>query len=223
MAEKPDTPTGKPSGEQPRRGPFIPPLPLNQWTPETTEAMEPMRPPPHSVYAQRKADREKGGRRPANALSVLARHPALTRAFLTFNRHLLYESSLSERVRELVVLRISWLRSSEYEWAQHVPVALEVGLTQSDIDRIPEGPRASGWDSGDALVLRAVDETHHDSVWSEATWTQLSSAFDTAQLMDLLFTIGAYDTLAVAFNCFGLELDPELADSRLPPDPGGSR
>jgi hypothetical protein len=34
--------------------------------------------------------------------------------------------------------------------------------------------------------------------------------------MDLVFTIGAYDTLAVAFNCFGLELDPELAEHTFP-------
>jgi len=28
--------------------------------------------------------------------------------------------------------------------------------------------------------------------------------------MDLVFTVGAYDLLAMAFNTFGLELDPGL-------------
>jgi hypothetical protein len=38
----------------------------------------------------------------------------------------------------------------------------------------------------------------------------LAEDFDRQQLMDLVFTIGAYDLLAMAFNTFGLELDPGL-------------
>lgn len=178
--------------------------------------MEGVRPPKDSVYAQRKATREAaaqdGGRpkRPVNAFGVLARHPDLTKAFLAFNRHLLYENTLSERSRELLVLRISWIRDSEYEWAQHVPVAEAVGLTPDDIRRVAAGPDDPVWGALDAALLRAVDELHHDAVLSPATWATLSAEFDERQLMDLIFTVGAYDTLAVAFNCFGLPLDPEL-------------
>ncbi len=177
--------------------------------------MEAMRPPPGSAYDQRKADRKQQVRRPNNALSVLARYPELAGAFLAFNRHLLYHSTLTERIRELVVLRVAWLRRSEYEWAQHLPVALAVGLTAEEIDRISASP-VDGWAQVDALVLRAVDQLRHDGVWSEQTWSELTEEFDTRQIMDLLFTVGAYDTLAVAFNCFGLELDPELQDHRFP-------
>ncbi len=34
--------------------------------------------------------------------------------------------------------------------------------------------------------------------------------------MDLVFTVGAYDLLAMAMNTFGLQLDPGLAG--FPPD-----
>ena len=51
---------------------------------------------------------------------------------------------------------------------------------------------------------------------SPDTWVGLTEHFDTRQIIDLLFTVGAYDTLAIAFNCFGLEVDPELRDSALP-------
>jgi 4-carboxymuconolactone decarboxylase len=36
------------------------------------------------------------------------------------------------------------------------------------------------------------------------------ASLDQRQLMDLVFTVGAYDLLAMAFNSFGLELDPGL-------------
>ncbi len=54
-----------------------------------------------------------------NALGTLARHPALTAAFNTFNGYILFASTLTPRQRELLVLRVATLRGSAYEWEQH--------------------------------------------------------------------------------------------------------
>jgi 4-carboxymuconolactone decarboxylase len=51
------------------------------------------------------------------------------------------------------------------------------------------------------------DELHYDAFISEATWTALATRFDTRQLMDLVFTVGAYKMLAMALNSFGAQLD----------------
>ncbi len=224
--------------ESPERALYIAPLPLAEWDQDVFDAFEPMRPPADSVFAQRKDDRKKGGARTAAAFGPMARHPALTKAWHQFNRHILYFSTLSERERELVVLRVAALRRSEYEWAQHVPVAVSVGISPEAIERIgrtarigPSGspgpdaapdaaPDAGGWTEHDVAVLRAVDELHHDGVMSAGTWRQLATRLDDRQLMDLVFTAGAYDTLALAFNCFGLQPDPEIAHNRLPPIDG---
>ena len=193
----------------------IAPLELPEWTTEAMAAMEPMRPPPGTAYDKRKAERKQQVRRPNNALSVLAHYPELAKAFLEFNRHLLYFNTLPERSIELVVLRVAWLRRSEYEWVQHAAAGLEVGLTPDEIDRTADDS-IDGWGPADALVLRAVDELHHHGAWADPTWNELAEAFDTRQIMDLLFTVGAYDTLAVAFNCFDLPLDPELEGKGFP-------
>ena len=201
--------------DNPASQPRIAPLELSEWTPEGFAAMEPMRPPAGSAYDKRKADRKQQVRRPNNALSVMARYPELAQAFLAFNRHLLYFNTLPGRAIELAVLRVAWLRRSEYEWVQHAAAALEVGLTAEEIDRTT-ADSVDGWNPDDALLLRAVDELHHNHGWSDGTWNELAEAFDTRQIMDLLFTVGAYDTLAVAFNCFDLPLDPELEGKSFP-------
>ncbi|MCY3634894.1 MAG: carboxymuconolactone decarboxylase family protein [bacterium] len=206
--------------ENPAMRPRIAPLELPEWTPEAFAAMEPMRPPAGSTYDKRKSDRKQQVRRPNNALSVMAHYPELAKAFMEFNRHLLYFNTLSERVVELAVLRVAWRRQSEYEWVQHAASALEVGLTDVEIDHTAV-ESVDGWASEDALVLRAVDELHHNHGWSDGTWSELAEAFDTRQVMDLLFTIGAYDTLAVAFNCFDLPLDPELEGKGFPSEAEG--
>ena len=68
-----------------------------------------------------------------NVLKTLARHPKLLKRWLPFANHVLFKSSLSPRVREIVILRIGWLCRSEYEWTQHVQIATkEAGMNKSD-------------------------------------------------------------------------------------------
>lgn len=156
-----------------------------------------------------------GGARGANGFGVILRYPALAKAFLAFNQHVAIASTLSKRQRELMILRISWLRRSEYEFVQHVVVARNAGLSDAEIERVQHGPDAAGWDALDADLLRAVDELHHDACIADATWARLSSQLREEQLMDLVFLVGCYDVLAMVFKTFGVQL--EAGVQALPP------
>jgi 4-carboxymuconolactone decarboxylase len=165
----------------------IQPLPYAEWDIEALSVLSPGRKLP-----------------PNNVLGLLARHPALARAFLTFNAHLLTASTLPARTRELAILRIAWRRRCRYEWAQHVQIARRAGITDEEIAGIRAGAAT--------LISRAVDELDDDSCLSEETYRALAAELDDRQLMDLVFTIGTYGLLAVAFNTFGVELEPGLPD-----------
>jgi AhpD family alkylhydroperoxidase len=145
-----------------------------------------------------------------NALGTLAQHPELTRAFHTFNGHVLFGSRLEPRQRELVVLRVAAVRRSDYEWAQHVVLARDAGLDEEEIARIALGPEAPGWSPLDRAMLNAVDELVADAMISDRTWAALASELDDRQLMDVVFTAGAYEVLAMAFRSFGVQLDADL-------------
>jgi alkylhydroperoxidase family enzyme len=145
-----------------------------------------------------------------NALGTLARHPELTRAYHTFNGYILFGSTLSPRQRELLVLRVATLRESEYEWAQHSVLAGDVGLDEDEVRRITQGPDTPGWSPLDQAMLRSVDELIGDGMVSDSTWKTLAGELDEQQLMDLVFTVGAYEVLAMAFRSFGVELDDDL-------------
>ena len=175
------------------------------------EAVAALRPPnPRHPLPSRDPGRPKG----LNVLGTLARHPELTRAYHTFNGHVLFASTLSPRDRELLVLRVAAVRHAEYEWAQHVVQGGDAGLAPDDIARIAEGPEASGWSPLDAAMLRAVDELIRDAEVSDATWSVLAGELDVQQLMDLVFTVGAYDLLAMALRSFRVELDDDLQPYR---------
>jgi alkylhydroperoxidase family enzyme len=115
------------------------------------------------------------------------------------------------------VLRVATVRKCDYEWAQHVVLAGDAGISADEVDRVRAGPDAPGWDPVDAALLQAVDELLRDAEVGDATWTALAGGLDEQQLMDLVFTVGAYDLLAMALKSFGVALDADL--ERKPPSP----
>jgi 4-carboxymuconolactone decarboxylase len=149
-----------------------------------------------------------GDARGLNGVAALLNHPVLSKAWLTFNNHVATTSTLSRRIRELLILRIGWVRRSEYEYMQHVVLGKRAGLTDEEIERIQQGPDAAGWYPIDADLLRAVDELNAHACIQDDTWARLSQHFSTEQLMDLVFAVGAYEIMAMVFNSFKVPFDP---------------
>jgi alkylhydroperoxidase family enzyme len=75
---------------------------------------------------------------------------------------------------------------------------------------VAEGPDADGWSPLERAMLAAVDELVAEATITDDTWATLAAELDTQQLMDLVFTVGAYEVLAMAFRTFGVELDDDL-------------
>ena len=146
-----------------------------------------------------------------NVLGTLAHHPPLAKAFMTFNAHVAGDSTLSTRIRELAILRGSWLRRGEYEFVQHVILGKRAGLTEADLERVQQGPDAVGWDPVEAHLVRAVDELYGDGRIADTTWAPLRANFTAVQIMDLIFLVGCYDMLATAIKTFDIPLEPGVA------------
>jgi hypothetical protein len=89
-------------------------------------------------------------------------------------------------------------------------MARDAGLTDEEIARIAFGPGAPHWTPLEAGLLRAADELIGDGAISEATWATLASELDARQLMDVIFTVGAYETIAWMMRSFDLTPDEEL-------------
>lgn len=172
-------------------------LPADQWDDTVHQSLSIMMPERHHPDEV------------SNALATFAHHPALTKAFLRFNVHLLFSSTLPPRIRELAILRVAHRRNCAYEWAHHVELAKQAGLTDDEIEAVPcfAGKGAGQFDDFERAVLTGVDELDEKSELSDQTWATLGERFDDRQRMDYIFTVGCYTMLAMAFNTFGIELD----------------
>ncbi len=164
-------------------------------------------------------DREMGERSQVNGkviniFRVLMNHPLLAREWGRFGAYILSEKqTLSPRDREFAILRIGWLNQSPYEFEQHKRISKGIGITDDEMDRITQGPKA-GWNPHDAAILQAADDLFENSIVSDETWKTLSKTYNTQQMMDLVFTIGQYNLVSWALNSCGVPLDDYLPGAK---------
>ncbi len=171
--------------------PRIPPLPPEQWDDDAREFMQPLL--------------ESG--RDYNIFRTLMHHPRLARRWLVFANHVLGKSSLPERERELVILRVGHLCRAGYEWNKHADISRFLGMSEEEINSSTSGPETAGLSDLDRLILLATDELLGDAYISDTTWQGLSEHYSTEQLMDLVFTVGQYNLVSMALNSFGVQYD----------------
>ncbi|MBO0686145.1 MAG: carboxymuconolactone decarboxylase family protein [Candidatus Dormibacteraeota bacterium] len=151
-----------------------------------------------------------GENRRMHIFRTLVRHPRLFRRWSPFGGHLLRRGRLAARDRELVILRTAFRCGCAYEWAQHVAIAREAGLSEAEIRRVAEGPTAPGWAPQDATLLSAADELHDAHRIGEETWGRLAARFGEQELIELTMLAGHYALLAGTLNSLGVQPEGPL-------------
>ena len=147
-----------------------------------------------------------------NIVKTLIRYPALFKAWLGFANHVLFNSSLSPRDREIVILRIGWLCQSGYEFGQHILIGREAGLNDGEIKAIAEGDAAANWSETERALIKATDELHADAFISNATFAELQEHFEEKQIFDVIFAVGQYNMVSMALNSTGVQLDEGIPE-----------
>jgi alkylhydroperoxidase family enzyme len=197
------------SGTAPR----LAPLPRDEWGDDVRAALA-------QGFSDRVAESFFAGGPDAvpvpNVLGTLMHHPALAGPFLAYNNVLLSAPSLTPRLRELMILRVAWRARADYEWAQHVRLAGAIGITADEIDAVARGTDAAPWTPLERAALRATDELVDGYRVSDDSWGRLAQDLDERQLVELVFVVGTYTGLAMAFNSFGLQLDADLEATMVP-------
>lgn len=170
--------------------PRIAPLPESELTEEQRKLVAPMKQRYGIVF---------------NVLKTLMRNMNLLNSWNGFAAHIMTNSTLDARLREMLIMRVGWLTQSDYEWGQHVLMSGPAGLTHADHLRIKEGPGAAGWNELEKTLLQAADELIADAFIQDATWNVLTRHLNTQQIMDAVFTVGQYNMLAMALNSMGVQ------------------
>jgi len=195
-------------------GQRIPPLPNDEWDDDivslVTQQWTPGQKPPENYQ-------------PPNLFTTLARNRELFRTWSAFGYEV-FNGPLTDRDRELIILRVAWRLQCRFEWANHEDFGINCGLTDKEFRFVFEGPESEGIDEYDKLLLTMVEEFHHDGHITDATWDALSQHFDTEQLVYIPALIGEYTLVAYMANALRIRPDdlmPQLDSARKRLTPSG--
>ena len=142
--------------------------------------------------------------------TTLGRHRLLFLSFLPYSGLLLNWGKLSKQDKELVILRVGHLRSSEYELQQHRRLARSRGLDTATQQRIfagPDGPDAGALSPRQLALLRAVDEFIGDRDLSDATYCALRAHLTAEQIIEFCALAGHYDAIAAILATLRVPMD----------------
>ncbi len=150
-----------------------------------------------------------GGSGGLNIFRALAHHPKLLKRWLVFGAHVLAKSSLSERDRELVILRTGWRCGSAYEFGQHTVIGRRAGISDEEIRRLTADAAADdpAWSPEDRTLVAAVDQLVADHDLDDATWAALSASRSAEQVLDIIFTVGQYTLVSTALRTLRVPID----------------
>ncbi len=156
---------------------------------------------------------EDNGARILNLYKVAAHSPKVFLNLIRLGNSVIGRMEFSPKLREIVILRVATLTGSEYEWAQHTPVALQVGVTQEQIDAIGDWKNSPEFSNEECAVLQYTDEVVRNVKVVDRTFNVLKSFFNEQIIVELTITIGYYGMLARLLVPLQVEVDEISAGS----------
>ena len=112
-----------------------------------------------------------------------------------------YETSLSDRAREIAILVVSLHWESEFEWYAHEAVGRHVGLTDDELTALRDG-RYDALSADERVVARTAALLVAESDLDDASYNEAVHALGLAGLFELLTLVGYYATLALQLRVF---------------------
>jgi len=153
--------------------------------------------------AQRKAAAEltAGPRKGVKGPFVpLIRSPELMDRLQKVGEYLRFQSSLEQRISELIMLIVSREWTQHFEWSVHVPLGRKAGLASETIDAIAEGRRPSGMPFDEEIVYDFCDELLRTKGVSETTYRHAVKAFGENGVVDIVGVAGYFTTVSMVMN-----------------------
>ena len=146
---------------------------------------------------------------PLKIFFMMAHAETNLRPLLRLGTSILTEQKLNGALRELAILHVARLSPAEYEWIQHVPIAQAVGVSDAQVEALRRDDIAADcFSATEQLVLRFTTEVVRDVRASDEVVTQMTKSVSPQEIVELIFAIGFYMTMARLMETTGVDLEP---------------
>lgn len=143
-----------------------------------------------------------------NIFRMMAHAETGFRPLIMLGTAILSQQALSPKLRELTILRVGRLSPAEYEWVQHVPIALATGATQEQIDALAaDDVTGPAFDDVERAVLAFVTDVVRNVKASDETFAAVSRYLSHREIVELVITTGYYMMIARLLETTAVDLD----------------
>jgi len=145
-------------------------------------------------------------------LKTFIHAPKTADLFSQLNIHLLLTNSVPVRQRQIAIMRTAWLTKATYMWSSHLRTSMGFGLEPELFRPLQVGADDPYFSDFEKVIIRATEELVADRKIGEATWAALAAEWSHEQMLDFMFTVGAYVLVAGVMRSTGVEREPDLLE-----------
>lgn len=145
-----------------------------------------------------------------NIHRMVAHSQASVREFVWFGSKLLTKPRLEPRFRELAILRIAQLHGARYEWAHHVPIALQAGVSREQIREIGRWSESPLFADEEKTVLKYTEEVVRNNEPGDDTFGAAARFLDSAGLVELTLSVGYWCMVAKFLRTFRVDIEEDF-------------
>ncbi|MEQ8710764.1 MAG: carboxymuconolactone decarboxylase family protein [Rhodospirillales bacterium] len=117
-----------------------------------------------------------------------------------------YNTSLSDRLREIGILAVGAAFQANYEWYAHAPLAVKAGIAEAQLATLKAGDMPDGLGEDEQLAVRLARELVFDRRATEATMNAVISCLGEPATVELVVLIGYYSLLCMTLNAFDVDV-----------------
>jgi alkylhydroperoxidase family enzyme len=145
-----------------------------------------------------------------NVYKLLLHSPALAETWFDHNAAVRGQTTLSARLREIVIIRIAHLNGTSYVLAQHVPaLAAAAGLTAAECDALADWRPTGLFDPRERAALAYAQAMTLAAAVPDDVFADVRRHFDDREIVELSVLAGTYIMHNRVMNALAIDLEPE--------------
>lgn len=127
---------------------------------------------------------------------VLLNSPAICEGWEQLMTAVRYKTSLSDRLRELIILRIAVLNDAPYEFNAHAPIAEKAGVSPEEIDAVRQTPPGAALSEHERRVLALTDAMTRDIHVSDDLFDSVTQGMSDTEKVEIAATVASYNMVS---------------------------
>jgi len=145
-----------------------------------------------------------------NVYKLLLHSPALAQTWFDHNAAVRGKTTLSGRLREIVIIRVAHLNGVDYVLAQHVPaLAVAEGLTLAECEALADGRAAGLFDPRERAALAYAEAMTLSTAVQDDVFADVRRHFDDREIVEMSVLIGTYIMHNRVMKALAIDLEPE--------------